>query len=45
MRLVTLEAVVKEIQDKNLIGQVRRSGETLQKGLQSLTVSKTLERS
>ena len=44
MRLVTLEAVVKEIQNKNLIAQVQRSGETLQKGLQSLTVSETSER-
>ncbi len=38
-RLVTLEAVVKEIQEKNLLDLVRESGSVLLSGLQALEVS------
>lgn len=38
-RLVTLEAVVKEIQEKNLLDSVKESGRVLLKGLQGLEVS------
>ena len=38
-RLVTLEAVVKEIQENNLLESVRQTGDVLLSGLQSLEVS------
>ncbi len=38
-RLVTLEAVVKEIEQKNLLETVKESGQVLLTGLQGLEVS------
>lgn len=42
VRLVMLEEIVKEIQEKNLLKLVRESGNILLNGLKELQVSDTL---